>query len=167
MLVQGRLDVVLAFGNPRLGERSMIDRGAERATAEGDWSKVKPLFPDPIVEGTRFFHAHGFIPVNHTYAIRGDVHQQYPWLAFNLYKAFVEAKQVAEERLAEEIPTGLIWGREYLRRTRIALGEDPFPYGVSANRTMLGTLIEYSFEQGLTKRKLEIEELFAPSTIDL
>jgi 4,5-dihydroxyphthalate decarboxylase len=167
MLVHGELDVILAFGAPNRGESSMIDRGSQRASAEGDWSKVKPLFPDPIAEGTRFFKAHGFIPVNHTYAIRGDIYRQYPWLAFNLYAAFLRAKKIAEERLAEELPSSLVWGREYLRQTRAALGDDPFPYGVSANRALLETLIDYSYEQGLTKKKLAIEELFAPSTLNL
>lgn len=167
MLVNKRLDVILAFGDPKRGDVSMIDRGSQRASSEGDWTKVKPLFPDPIAEGTRYFQAHGFIPVNHTYAIRGDIHQRYPWLAFNLYSAFVKAKAVAMERLAEEMPTSLVWGREYLKRTRAALTEDPFPYGVSANRAMLETLIDYSFEQGLTKKKLSFEEMFAPSTLDL
>jgi 4,5-dihydroxyphthalate decarboxylase len=167
MLVNGRLDVILAFGDPKRGDVSMIDRGAQRASAEGDWSKVKLLFPDPIAEGTRYFREHGFIPVNHTYAIRGDVYERYPWLPFNLYAAFVKAKQIAMARLAEEMPTSLVWGREYLRQTRASLAEDPFPYGVSANRAMLQTIIDYSFEQGLTKKKLTIEEMFAPSTLDL
>jgi 4,5-dihydroxyphthalate decarboxylase len=167
MLVGGRLDVILAFRDPWVGEVSMIDRGALRATAKGDWSKVKLLFPDPIAEGTRFFKEHGFIPVNHTYAIRGDVYERYPWLPFNLYAAFLKAKQIAKERIAEEMPTALVWGREYLRKTRAALSDDPFPYGVSANRTMLQTIIDYSYDQGLTKKKLKIEEIFAPSTIDL
>lgn len=32
---------------------------------------------------------------------------------------------------------------------------------------MLDTLIEYSFEQKLTPRRLKLEEVFAPSTLDL
>ena len=32
---------------------------------------------------------------------------------------------------------------------------------------MLQTLIDYSFEQQLTPRKLALEEVFAPSTLDL
>jgi 4,5-dihydroxyphthalate decarboxylase len=167
MLVKGDLDVILAFGAPNRGDSSMIDRGGSRASAEGDWSKVKPLFPDPIAEGTRFFKEHGFIPVNHTYVIRGDVFRQYPWLPFNLYVAFLKAKEIAAERLSEELSSSLVWGREYLKQTRAALSADPFPYGVSANRPLLQTLIDYSYEQGLTKRKLPIEELFAPSTLDL
>jgi 4,5-dihydroxyphthalate decarboxylase len=167
MLVHNKLDVIMAFGDPRRGDSSMIDRGASVASEEGDWSKVRPLFPDPIAEGTRYFKEHGFIPANHTYAIRGDIHRQYPWLAFNLYTAFLSAKELAAQRLTEELPSSLVFGREYLKQTRAALSDDPFPYGVAANRPMLETLINYSHEQGLTKKRLAIEELFAPSTLDL
>jgi 4,5-dihydroxyphthalate decarboxylase len=47
------------------------------------------------------------------------------------------------------------------------IGDDPFPYGIKANRAMLDTLIEFSFEQGLTPRKMKIEELFAEQTLGL
>jgi 4,5-dihydroxyphthalate decarboxylase len=51
--------------------------------------------------------------------------------------------------------------------TQEVFGDDPFPYGVKANRDMLQTIIDFSHEQGLTKEKLKIEDLFAPSTLDL
>jgi hypothetical protein len=46
-------------------------------------------------------------------------------------------------------------------------GDDPDPYGIKSNRKMLETLIGYSYEQGLTAGKMKVEELFAPSTLDL
>lgn len=51
--------------------------------------------------------------------------------------------------------------------TQEILGNDPYPYGVKANRSMLETLIDFSHEQGLIKQKPEVEELFARSTVDL
>jgi hypothetical protein len=36
-----------------------------------------------------------------------------------------------------------------------------------ANQELLETMIGYSFEQGLTRRKLSIEEIFHPATLDL
>ena len=51
--------------------------------------------------------------------------------------------------------------------TREILGDDPFPYGIKANRVMLETIIAYSHEQGLTPRKMQIEELFAKETLAL
>lgn len=148
-------------------ETNIIDRSTHIRARGGDWSKVKPLFPDFMGEGERFFQKHGYIPANHAYVIRGDVHRQHPWLAFNLYKAFVKAKELAQERLAESIPSGLIFGAQYLGMTRKIFGADPFPYGVKANREMLQTIIDFSHEQGLTTEKSKIEELFAPSTLEL
>ena len=45
--------------------------------------------------------------------------------------------------------------------------DDPYPYGVKSNRQTLDTLAAYSHEQGLTPRQLAVEEVFAPSTLDL
>jgi 4,5-dihydroxyphthalate decarboxylase len=166
MLVNHEIDVASvtrAFAR----ESNIIDRSTHIRAAGGDWSKVKPLFPDRMAEGARFVKKHGYVPANHAYAIRGDVDRQYPWLAFNLYKAFVSAKQLYQDRLAERLPSGLFFGREYLAKTREILGEDPFPYGIKANRPMLESLIDYSHEQGLIPKKFKIEELFAPSTMDL
>jgi 4,5-dihydroxyphthalate decarboxylase len=166
MLVNHELDVA-AVNRAFQRETNVIDRSTHIRASEGDWSKVKPLFPDIMAEGMRFFKKHGYIPANHAYVIRGDVHRKYPWLAFNLFSGFVKAKAVAQERLAENIPSGLIFGREYLSKTRQIFGADPFPYGIKENRPMLETIIDYSYEQGLTPNKNKIEDLFAPSTLDL
>src|SRR5437870_9568733 len=93
-------------------ESNIIDRSTQLRAAGGDWSKIKPLFPDKIAEGERFFKKHGYIPANHTYIIRSDIYRQYPWLAFNLYKAFVAAKELAQESLSDSIPSGLVFGME-------------------------------------------------------
>ena len=44
-------------------------------------------------------------------------------------------------------------------------GEDFWPYGVEANRVTLEAATRYSYEQGLSSRKLSVEELFAPNTL--
>jgi 4,5-dihydroxyphthalate decarboxylase len=51
--------------------------------------------------------------------------------------------------------------------TREMIGDDPFPFGIKANQAMLDTLTGYSHEQGLTPRKMNVEELFAESTLGL
>jgi 4,5-dihydroxyphthalate decarboxylase len=50
---------------------------------------------------------------------------------------------------------------------RQALAVDLYPYGVKSNRKVLETIAEYSHEQGLTPRVMPMEEIFAPSTLDL
>ncbi|HKT19790.1 MAG TPA: hypothetical protein VJR47_17195 [Stellaceae bacterium] len=166
MLVNNELDAApthRAFSR----ESNIIDRSTQIRARGGDWTKVEPLFPDRIAEGSRFFKQHGYIPANHAYVIRGDIYRKSPWLAFNLYKAFVAAKEIAQDNLASSIPSAMIFGPEYLAQTRAIFGNDPYPYGVHANRAMLQTIVDFSFEQGLTKEKQKVEDLFAPSTLDL
>lgn len=166
MLVNHEIDAAPVHRAFQRGS-NIIDRSTHIRAAEGDWGKVKPLFPDKIAEGTRFFREHGYIPANHTYIIRGDVYRNYPWVGFNLYMAFVKAKQLAQETLTESIPSGLVFGQEYAAKTREIFGPDPFPYGVKENSKMLETIIEYSYEQGLTTQKLKIDDLFTQSTLDV
>jgi 4,5-dihydroxyphthalate decarboxylase len=47
------------------------------------------------------------------------------------------------------------------------MGDNYWPYGIEQNRKTLEALFQYSYEQGLSKRRLTIEELFHPSTLKL
>jgi 4,5-dihydroxyphthalate decarboxylase len=166
MLVNHEIDVA-PIGGHLSRAVNIIDRSTHIRGSEGDWSRVKPLFPDEIAEARRFVAEHGFVPVNHTYILRGDVYRAHPALAKKLYDAFVAAKAQAAETLPQRIPAALMFGQEYLAMTREILGDDPFPYGIEANQAMLETIINYSHEQGLSPRKMNIEELFAKETLAL
>ena len=39
-------------------------------------------------------------------------------------------------------------------------------HGIKANRAVLETAAQYSYEQGLTDRLVGLDEVFAPSTLD-
>jgi 4,5-dihydroxyphthalate decarboxylase len=164
-LLENELDVA-HVASPWVLQANALDRSS-RIAGRGDWSKIKPLFPDRMAEGARFCKQHGFLPVNHAYIIRGDIYRQHPWLAFNLYSGFVKAKALAREKLMEQIPAALFFAPEYAQMTGETIGDDPFPYGIKANQAMLDTIISFSYEQGLTPRKMTVEELFAQSTLDL
>jgi len=163
-LLENELDVA-HVASPWVLQANALDRSS-RISGKGDWSRIEALFPDRMAEGARFYKQHGFLPVNHAYIIRGDVYRKYPWIAFSLYTGFVKAKALATEKLLERIPAALFFGPEYAAMTRQMIGEDPFPYGVKANKAMLDTITEYSCEQGLTPRRMKIEELFAEETLD-
>lgn len=166
MLVNHELDAA-AVNSPWQNMPTFIGRSHRIPGSNRDWSKVKPLFNDRMVEGKRFFQKWGFLPVNHAYTIRRDVYEKYPWVAFNLYSGLVKAKAHFNARLVDSIPSGLFFGKEYLTMTQEIFGNDPYTYGVKGNRKMLQTLIDFSHEQGLIKTKPQIEELFARSTLDL
>jgi len=164
-LLGNELDVA-HVASPFVLQANTLDRSS-RIVGKNDWSKIRPLFPDRMIEAERFFKKHGFLPVNHTYIIRGDIYRKYPWIAFNLYSGFVKAKALARQKLADSIPSALFFGPEYLAMTRRLIGDDPFPYGIKANQAMLDTITSYSHEQGLTPRQVKPEELFAEQTLSL
>ena len=47
------------------------------------------------------------------------------------------------------------------------MGDNYYSYGIEPNRKTLEALFRYSHQQGLCSRKLTIEELFVPASIEL
>ena len=47
------------------------------------------------------------------------------------------------------------------------MGDDPWPYGVQKNSDVVDTLVGDLYEQGLVTKRVSVQELFAPNTIDL
>ena len=57
----------------------------------------------------------------------------------------------------------LAWYREAWEEQEEILGPDPWEYGLTErNRKTIETLAGYSFEQGLTQRRLTADDLFTP-----
>jgi len=61
----------------------------------------------------------------------------------------------------------LPWFGQELEETRAVMGENFWPYGIDSNRKTLEALFQYSHEQGLANKRLSVEELFHPSTLQL
>jgi 4,5-dihydroxyphthalate decarboxylase len=125
--------------------------------------RVRRLFPDARAEEERYFAETGIFPVMHVVVLRRDVYEQRPWLAQSLYKAFEQARRGAAARIAETaaLASLLPWGYAEAERTRSLMGADFWTYGLAGNAATLETFVRYSFEQGLVKRELAVEELFA------
>ncbi len=158
MLVRGELDATLMYHK----SNNLVDRSRIDILSSG---KVRPLF-DRESEGTRYFKKTGIYPINHTVVVRRALIERYPFVALNLYSAFVAAKAKVAARgddfLRRYFATGLL-GAE----TKHALANDPMPYGLKATRPILETVTQYVHEQGLTARRVGLEEIFARSTLDL
>jgi 4,5-dihydroxyphthalate decarboxylase len=159
MLIKGDLDATLLYlTNPNLVDRSRIDLSKD--------PRVRPMFANREAEGRRYYAKTGIYPINHTVVVRRTLLEQHPWLALNLYSAFMAAKgevvQRGEAYLRNYFTTGLIG--DDVRR---ALAHDPMAYGVRAARPVLETIAQYVHEQGLATRRVGLEEIFAPSTMDL
>jgi len=159
MLVGGELDATLLY----LNHRNLVDR----STLDLDRVDViKPLFRDKQAETRRYFAKTGIYPINHTVVIRRELHERHPWLALNVFHAFVEAKKDVERMTAEAMKsyfdTGLIdpVGQK-------GLSADPKAYGMKASRGVIETIAQYVHEQGLSDRRVSVEELFAASTLEV
>jgi 4,5-dihydroxyphthalate decarboxylase len=96
------------------------------------------------------------------------VYRANPWIAQSLLKAFVRAQRIVYENLytTSALTTMLPWQVAQVEEVREAMGEDWWPYGFAANRGVLDTFLRYHHEQGLSKRRLQPEELFAAETLD-
>ena len=127
---------------------------------------IRRLFTDPKAEETKYFRKNGYYPIMHVVAFKDQVLAQYPWLGRSVMEAFDKAKEACVEYYDDPNWSRFVWGRHLFEEERIAFGEDPWPHGVKKNRANLERFIGYSLDQGLMEKKLEVEELFAPNTLD-
>jgi len=127
---------------------------------------IRRLFADPKAEETKYFRKNGYYPIMHVVAFKDQVLAQNPWLARSVMEAFDKAKAACVEYYGDPNWSRFVWGRHLFEEERIAFGEDPWPHGVQKNRANLERFIGYSLDQGLMEKKLEVEELFAPNTLD-
>ncbi|HEU4342356.1 MAG TPA: ABC transporter substrate-binding protein [Candidatus Binatia bacterium] len=132
-------------------------------------SHVRRLFENYEAVEAAYFRKTGIFPIMHSIALRQELWEQSPWIARSLFKAFQRAKENAYERLNDISPykISLAWFRRPVEEQRAILGEDPWPYGLEKNRHVVATLMEYLYEQGLAREKLDVNQLFAPNTLDL
>jgi 4,5-dihydroxyphthalate decarboxylase len=129
---------------------------------------VRRLFENYQAVERDYFSKTKIFPIMHTVVIRRDVYEKSPWVAQSLYKAFARAQQEAYKELYEAgaLSVMLPWLVQHVEETRALMGTDFWPYGLEPNAHTLATFLRYSFEQGLAKRLLKPEDLFAPETLE-
>jgi 4,5-dihydroxyphthalate decarboxylase len=126
---------------------------------------VGQLFSDVYGECVRYYQRTGLYPINHGAVIKREIVEKHPWVAVNLFRAFQQAAELADkQRMAHvgyHLETGLI-----PHEAEKALQKPLARHGVAFNRKVLDTYLEYTYEQGITPRKLKLEEIYPPSLID-
>jgi len=96
------------------------------------------------------------------------VYEANRWIAQSLQKAFVESQRRTYDDLyvTAALKAMLPWLTHHVEETRALMGRDYWPYGFEPNRETLATFLRYHHEQGLSKRLLRPEELFAPESLE-
>jgi 4,5-dihydroxyphthalate decarboxylase len=129
---------------------------------------VKRLFEDYVAVEKAYYKKTRIFPIMHTVVLRRDVYEANRWVAQSLAKAFVRAQRIVYENLynTAALTTMLPWQIAQVEELRRELGENWWAYGFEPNRHVLDTFLRYHHEQGLSKRRLRPEELFAPETLE-
>jgi 4,5-dihydroxyphthalate decarboxylase len=131
-----------------------------RPLTAGD-KRVGRLFANYKQEEIAFYRRTGIFPIMHVVGIKQEIVERHPWVAINLYKAFNSAKALAMARMANPRIVPLAWYRESWEEQEAILGKDPWEYGLTErNVNNFEWLTTYSLEQGLSKRRLPLDELF-------
>jgi 4,5-dihydroxyphthalate decarboxylase len=152
MLEQGEIDAIMMPHPPKEALRG--------------GGNIRRLFADPKAEESKYFRKNGYYPIMHLIAFKDAVLNANPWLATSIAAAFDKAKEICLEYYDDPNWSRFVWGRHLFEEERTAFGDDPWPHGVKKNRANLERFIGHSLDQGLLERKLEVEELFARSTLD-
>ena len=154
MLLSGEIDALYTARRP-----SSFRTGGGR---------VKRLFENYVDVERAYFRSSGIFPIMHVVAIRRDVYEANRWVAQSLYKAFVEAQRrtYADLQDTAALKAMLPWLTAHVEDARREMGDDFWPYGLDRNRQTLATFLRYHHEQGLSKRLLSADELFAPETLE-
>lgn len=150
MLVKGDVDAVISARAPNV----FLDGK----------HKIKRLIPDYREQEQRYFKKTGIFPIMHVIVVRRDVYEANRWIARNLLDAFERAKRACLPEICQNqtsfLPTA--WGSDHIEDTARLLFPDGdlWPYGIEKNRKTLEPFLTWCHEQGVTKRKLALEEMF-------
>ena len=138
------------------------------STYHAGGGKVRRLFENYMEIEQAYYRKTKIFPIMHTVAIRRGLYEKHPWIAMSLYKAFVQSQRETYDDLyvTAALKTMLPWLTRHVEDTRALMGEDFWPYGFAPNRATLATFLRYHHEQGLSRRLLAPEELFAPETLE-
>jgi 4,5-dihydroxyphthalate decarboxylase len=141
---------------------------ARAPSSFGRSDKVRRLFPDYQAVEQEYYRKTKIFPIMHVVAIRRELYEQHPWVAQSLYKAFLIAQREAYADLHEmgALKTMLPWLVKHVEDTEQIMGREFWPYGLQPNLHGLSTFLRYHHEQGLSKRRLEPKDLFAPETFE-
>jgi len=130
--------------------------------------KVGWLFDDPTAVAKDYYRRTKVFPIMHVVGIRKSLAEAHPWLPAAVFKAFSQAKTAALEALSDTSATKvtLPFVEEQLKAAREAMGEDYWSYGVAPNRATIETFLRHHYAQGLSARRLSVDEIFHPATYE-
>jgi 4,5-dihydroxyphthalate decarboxylase len=126
------------------------------------------LFQDPQAAAKEYFRRRNIFPIMHVLGVRRSIVEQHPWLPAALLKAFTAAKDHALEMLSftAALQVSLPFTVEQAHESQQLIGKDFWSYGLENNRHVLDSFLKHHHAQGLSSRRVKVDELFHPSTFE-
>jgi 4,5-dihydroxyphthalate decarboxylase len=155
LLLAGEVDAILHAAEPK----AFMERN--RA--------IRRLLVDHRSVEKDYFRRTGIFPIMHSIAIRRDVMGDNPWLPGAVFAAFSKAKAMDMkymQMLGWAYDTLPWYGQEF-DETVAAMGRNFYPYGYEVSAKTYDTAFRYLHEQGMTKYRLSLKEIFDLSVRDL
>jgi 4,5-dihydroxyphthalate decarboxylase len=148
MFAAGELDALLSLYIPKL-----FLAGS---------SQITRLFPSYKEVEQDYYRRTRIFPIMHTVVLREDVYREHPWAAKSIYRAFLEARDLAVDGLydTDALRVALPWLIDHVEEARQVFGEDFWAYGLEPNRPTFEAIGRYVHEQGLSPRVVSADELF-------
>jgi 4,5-dihydroxyphthalate decarboxylase len=149
LLAQGEIDALI---------------GSRKPETFGRDPAVIRLFPNHRALERELYETARIFPIMHLIAMRRSLYRRHRWLATSFYKAFVEAKRRALERMryGGSLSVMLPWLLDEIEEIEAVFGGDAWPYGIEANLPTLEALVRTMVVQHFIPRPIPIEELFVP-----
>ena len=102
--------------------------------------RIAPLVPDAETANKKWAETHGGVPVNHMVIVRETIANERPDVVEEIFRVFKAARQA---------DTAAPKGKQ-----------DPYRFGVEANREALERIIDYSVQQQMIPKKIAVDDLF-------
>lgn len=127
--------------------------------------RTRRLFTDYRTEEQKYYRETGIFPISHVVTLKREFVEKYPHAPVALLEAYRRARDEALNRIEGSDPVVLTisWAAVNLAEQRELMGERYWPYNLEDNRRSLEAMLEYSYQQGITKTKLNIESFFDPA----
>jgi 4,5-dihydroxyphthalate decarboxylase len=146
-------------------ERGEIDALATVVIPEGLGKTIRRLFRDPRKVESEYFKKTGIFPIMHTVVLKKALYEENPWLAVSFYRAFCRARDMAFHIMYDTnaLTVSLPWVIDEVETTRKLFGPQIWDYSIAGSRPTLEALVAYLDEQQLSRRKMNVDELFVPN----
>jgi 4,5-dihydroxyphthalate decarboxylase len=146
-------------------ERGEIDALVSVMIPKGLGTSVRRLFADFRAVEAAYFKKTGIFPIMHTFVLKTRLYEENPWLAISFYRAFCRARDIAYRTMhdTDALTVGLPWVIDEVESMHKLFGVQIWDYSIAGSRPALEALVAYLDEQGLSRRRMKVEELFVPN----